>query len=145
MPALFIRPPAPPKQVSQELARMLDALAASDARERLAARLPGGAAAAEALVPRGPSEGEARERALVLMRAIGGRLSPPGAPFQVGLPEVAAAPAAAVGARACSAAGRGTPRPPPGGARAQGSHPPAGGPPRTVATQPTHTPCRRCP
>jgi hypothetical protein len=63
---------------------MLDALAASDARERLAAQLPGGAAAAEALVPRGPAEEEARERALVLMTAIGGRLSAPGAPFKVG-------------------------------------------------------------
>jgi len=59
---------------------MLDALAASDARTRLALQLPGGAAAAELLVPTQPAEDEARERALLLMGAIGGAQ---GVPFQV--------------------------------------------------------------
>jgi hypothetical protein len=71
-------------QVGQELARMLDALAASDARDRLARQLPGGPAAAEALVPTQPAEEEARDRAMVLMRALGGRLQSPGAVFKVG-------------------------------------------------------------
>lgn len=63
---------------------MLDALAASDARARLAKQLPGGAAAAECLVPVQPAEEEARARAAVLMGALGGRLQGPGATFQVG-------------------------------------------------------------
>lgn len=68
------------QKVGQEFARMLDALAASDARTRLALRLPGGAAAAELLVPTQPAEDEARERALLLMGAIGGAQ---GVPFQL--------------------------------------------------------------
>ena len=60
--------------VGQELARTLDALAASDARARLAARLPGGEAAAAALVPAQPGEGEAAARGRMLLSALGGRL-----------------------------------------------------------------------
>ncbi|KAI8476423.1 MAG: ABC1 family-domain-containing protein [Monoraphidium minutum] len=71
------------EKVSLELARMLDALAASDARDRLAAQLPGGAAAAEALVPTQPAEEEAKARAMVFMRAIGGRIEAPGATFRL--------------------------------------------------------------
>lgn len=71
-----------PPQVGQELARLLDALAAGDARARLAARLPGGAAAAEALVPTQPGEDEARRRAEALLSSIGGRLQGASA-FQV--------------------------------------------------------------
>ncbi|GBF89170.1 aarF domain-containing protein, chloroplastic [Raphidocelis subcapitata] len=62
------------EKVAQELARMLDALAAGDARARLAPRLPGGAAAAEALVPTQPGEAEARRRAEALILSMGGRL-----------------------------------------------------------------------
>lgn len=61
-------------QVGQEVARMLDALAAADARERLSKQLPGGAAAAEALVPTLPSEAEAAARARALVAAVGSRM-----------------------------------------------------------------------
>jgi hypothetical protein len=63
---------------------MLDALAASDARDRLAKQLPGGAAAAEKLVPTQPAEEEAVARARVLLGAIGGRINGSPVPFQVG-------------------------------------------------------------
>lgn len=71
------------EKVAQELARMLDALAASEARERLARQLPGGSRAAECLVPVQPAEEEARARAVMLMQAIGVRLQGPGAVFKL--------------------------------------------------------------
>jgi len=56
-----------------ELARMVDAWAASDVRDRLSLRL-GSRAVAERLVPVQPMEAEARDRASVVLGAVSSRL-----------------------------------------------------------------------